>query len=401
MKKAFSWALYDFANSFVFIAFFLYFPRWLVLEGGLSETWYNMTFVVGSLGLLAAAPFLGGRADARGHGRRYLIVSTAGCALSYAAAIAAGVAGSAALAAVAFTLGNFCYQLAFVFYNPVLNAVSTPENRGRISGFGYLANYAGQIAGLLVATPFATGVISLGVNPLLGALVPACAIFAVLTIPLLRRADLFAGPAAAPTNPWKSLRAIFAIPGAGLFLLSFFLYSDAITTFVNNFSVYAATVQSAGTGATTALTGGVIVIAAIGAWFWGWLSDRRAARSVLLTVLALWVPALIAVAYAPNFRWFAIFGLMAGFLLGGTMSTSRRVFLEMVPAKLANGAFGIYAISERAATFVGPIAWSLALAFGTHRTAILALAAFQLASFLAMLKVKTAPTGPTPESRLG
>lgn len=389
MKKAFSWALYDFANSFVFIAFLIYFPRWLVLEGGLSETWYNMTFVVGSLGLLAAAPFFGGRADARGRGRRYLTLSTVGCALGYTGAIAAGVAGSAALAAAAFTVGNFCYQLAFVFYNPVLNAVSTPENRGRISGFGYLANYSGQIAGLLVATPFAMGTVSLGVNPLLGALIPACAIFALLAIPLLRRADLFAVPTETPANPWKSLRSIFALPGAGMFLLSFFLYSDAITTFVNNFSVYAATVQSAGAGATTALTAGVIVIAAIGAWFWGWLSDRRAPLSVLLLVLALWVPALVAVAYAPDFRWFVIFGLAAGFLLGGTMSTSRRVFIEMVPPELANGAFGIYAISERAATFVGPIAWSLALTFGTHRTAILALAAFQLASFLAMLKVRT------------
>lgn len=395
MKKAFSWVLYDFANSFVFIAFLIYFPRWIVLEGGLSESWYNGTFVVGSLGLLVAAPIFGARADARGRGRRYLIWSTVGCALAYAAAIGAGASALPLVAAAAFTVGNFCYQLAFVFYNPLLAAVSTAENRGRVSGLGYLANYAGQIAGLAVAAPFAAGTISLGVNPLLGALVPAALIFIVLATPLMRRADLFAAAAPAALGTWRSVRAVFALPGAPLFLLSFFLFSDAITTFLNNFSVFAAKVHGMGTSGTTALTAGAILAAAVGALVFGRISDRFSARAVLLWILGAWVPGLVAVAYAPSAFWFSVMGGLLGFLIGGTMSISRRVFAEMVPAPLANGAFGLYAISERAATLVGPIAWSLAIGLSGHRTAILVLAAFQLASFLAMLKVRpAAPVSP-------
>ena len=41
------------------------------------------------------------------------------------------------------TLGNFFYQLSFIFYNPLLNNISRPETQGRVSGIGFLANYLG------------------------------------------------------------------------------------------------------------------------------------------------------------------------------------------------------------------------------------------------------------------
>ena len=43
-KNVFLWALYDFANSLVSIVFFLYFAQWLVIDQGVADIWFNLTF---------------------------------------------------------------------------------------------------------------------------------------------------------------------------------------------------------------------------------------------------------------------------------------------------------------------------------------------------------------------
>ncbi len=44
-KRLVLWSLYDFANSIVMIVFFLYYSQWLVVDRGVSDFWFNMTFV--------------------------------------------------------------------------------------------------------------------------------------------------------------------------------------------------------------------------------------------------------------------------------------------------------------------------------------------------------------------
>ena len=62
-KQLVLWALYDFANSFVFITFFLYYSQWLVIDKGVSDFWFNMTFVGSSLLFLLTVPVAGSIAD--------------------------------------------------------------------------------------------------------------------------------------------------------------------------------------------------------------------------------------------------------------------------------------------------------------------------------------------------
>ena len=62
-KKIFVWSLYDFANSMVSIAFFLYFSQWLVVDRGVSDFWFNITLTIASLIFLLVGPVLGSIAD--------------------------------------------------------------------------------------------------------------------------------------------------------------------------------------------------------------------------------------------------------------------------------------------------------------------------------------------------
>lgn len=64
-KNLFLRSLYDFANSFVFINFLLYFSQWLVIDGGMSDFRYNVTFAIATLILLFSAPKLASYTDKR------------------------------------------------------------------------------------------------------------------------------------------------------------------------------------------------------------------------------------------------------------------------------------------------------------------------------------------------
>ena len=58
-KNVFLWTLYDFANSFVSIVFFLYFAQWIVIDKGIADIYYNLTFTFSAILLLFTAPLSG------------------------------------------------------------------------------------------------------------------------------------------------------------------------------------------------------------------------------------------------------------------------------------------------------------------------------------------------------
>lgn len=390
-KNIFVWSLYDFANSFVFITFLIYFSKWIVVNQGLSDWWYNATFILGSIGLIFCAPWLGSKADKLKNGRKYLIYSTVWCFIFYALAIISAVSAlNIFWSALFFGLGNFFYQLSFVFYNPLLSNISSHENRGKISGLGFLASYAGQICGILLALPFILGKISWGIDPLIAGLIPSTVMFIVLSLPLLLNKNIFVSASeTAGVSKLDSFKTMIALPGVLLFLVAFFLFNDAITTIVNNFSIFTASVFKVADSQISTLTLLVIVCAGIGALFWGWMADKLGARKTLTLNLITWIVVIPVMAWAGSYSFYFIFSLIAGLSIGGTLSTSRLVLIELVPENLLNSGFGIYAISERAATIVGPLAWSMILAVGGYRWAMFGMVAFQIVAVILMARVRS------------
>lgn len=58
-KNIFLWLLYDFANSIVFIVFFLYFAQWIVIDNEIPDIYLNLTFTISALLLLFTVPLTG------------------------------------------------------------------------------------------------------------------------------------------------------------------------------------------------------------------------------------------------------------------------------------------------------------------------------------------------------
>src|SRR5581483_9323963 len=178
-RNLFLWSLYDFANSFVYISFLLYFAQWLVVDAGLSDFWYNAIFALTTVALLFSAPVLASSVDAHGGGKKFLGWATAGSIVAYALTALFALTGTswALPAAVAFGVGQYFYQLSFVFYTPLLLDAADESHRGRASGIGQSANALGQIGGVLTALPFSA--------THAGPLLPSVILFALFALPML------------------------------------------------------------------------------------------------------------------------------------------------------------------------------------------------------------------------
>jgi UMF1 family MFS transporter len=79
-----------------------------------------------------------------------------------------------------------------------------------------------------------------------------------------------------------------------------------------------------------------------------------------------------------------------GFVLGGSQALSRSLFSQMIPAGRESAFFGIYAISERGTSWIGPIVFGLvAQLTNSYRPAILALIVFFVVGSILLFFVNT------------
>jgi MFS-type transporter involved in bile tolerance (Atg22 family) len=168
------WLLYDFANSIVLVTFFLYYTQWIVIERHVADIWINVTFTASAFLLLLTVPITGFLLDKYWRRITGLKYTTFLSSILYLLCVVFVIGDKPITSMVFFTLALYVYLLTFTFYTPLLNDIAPPEKRGRISGLGIMANYLGQIAGLLVALQFANGTISwFGASPRAETLLPA------------------------------------------------------------------------------------------------------------------------------------------------------------------------------------------------------------------------------------
>ena len=79
-----------------------------------------------------------------------------------------------------------------------------------------------------------------------------------------------------------------------------------------------------------------------------------------------------------------------GFVLGGSQALSRSLFSQMIPTGRESAFFGIYAISERGTSWLGPLLFGLvAQLTDSYRPAILALIVFFVVGSVILLLTDT------------
>ncbi len=372
-KNIYLWALYDFANSIIMIVFLFYFSQWLVVDSGKPDWWFNATLVVSSIFFILTAPVIGQRLDATRRklsGVRSTTVLTFLCYLATALVVLFSPS-HALLAAIFLTMALYFYIVSFVFYTPMINDIADETNRGFVSGLGMGFNYAGQVIGLLVTLPFATGMIYLFGSP--GrpqTLLPAVVLFGLLALPMLlwfkekELPEILKKMSVVDeyAKIFQTIKKVLLNKNLVLLLLGYFLFSDALLTFSNNFPLFLEKVHGASDSIKTYLTAGILSLSAVGSIILGKISDLKGSVRTLTVLLVIWTILFPVIAFVPSFKFVVAACLVAGFFFGSMWGISRTIVAETTHSSVEASSFSFYILAERFATLVGPITWSVVLA---------------------------------------
>lgn len=359
-----SWALYDLANTiFSMNIVSLYFSLWVVNAMGAKDALYANATSASMLLVLLTAPALGALSDQVGRRKPFLIVTTVACV---ALTALLGV-GGVAVSLVVFVAANYLFQSGLIYYDALLPAVSTEENRGRVGGLGIGVGYLGSFLGIGAGLLFLDSVGYVGVFRITAAL------FLVFALPcfLFVREPAAEAPlrvdATAIRNAFTGLRRTVrdarGCPGLVRFLLGRFLYTDPANTIIVFMSIYVTneigfSERQAQLLLLTSISGAVA-----GGLGWGWLVDRAGPRRTLLAVLALWSVVLaaavaIAVLALPAALFWGV-AVLAGCALAGLWAADRPFMLRLAPPDRLGAYYGLYSMVGRFAAVFGPLLWGV------------------------------------------
>jgi len=410
LRERLSWALYDFANTvFSMNIATLYFSAWLVGDLGHSNTLYATVNGIASALVVVSIPVFGAISDATQRRKPWVVGFTLIACVSIVVMailgqiglplIGEGVTGvvsstmmspGIALFGVltAFTIANYAYQGAQPFYNAMLPELAPVDHRGRLSGMGAAFGYIGSITGVLLTLPFFTGAV-----PILGAVpdraisllrslvpftshggrvstfVPTAILFFLFSVPLIifcRDHNVVYGKKGvlwrkAFQDVRQTLREAKNYPGTMRFILTSFLYQDAMGTIIANMALYAIFAMKFEKGSEATLFVILTIPAVLGSFGIGRLVDRFGPKRTLSWVLMGWVVLLIAMIVAPSRSAFWIVGAGIGLIYGGVSTAERPLLLSLVPDVEAGRFFSLMVLSSRAAAVVGPFIWALAV----------------------------------------
>jgi MFS transporter, UMF1 family len=409
-RERLSWALYDFANTvFSMNIATLYFAAWLVGDLGHSNTLYATVNGIASALVVVSIPLFGAISDATQRRKPWVVGFTLiACASTVLIAvlgqtglplIGEGVVGTrpsslfspgVALFGVlaAFTIANYTYQGAQPFYNAMLSELVPVDHRGRLSGMGAAFGYVGSIVGVLLTFPFFTGSL-----PILGTLpdrvvtflrsavpftahggrvstfVPTAILFLLFSLPLTFFCRDHNAARGKKNVAWReafrdlrqTLKEAKKYPGTMRFILTSFLYQDAMGTIIANMALYAIFAMGFRKGSEATLFVILTIPAVIGSYGIGRLVDRFGPKRTLSWVLVGWVVLLIAMIVVPTRNAFWIVGACIGLIYGGVSTAERPLLLSLVPDVEAGRFFSLMVLSSRAAAVVGPFIWAFAV----------------------------------------
>ncbi len=400
-----SWVLYDLANTiFALGVVGRYFPEWLTAVGQPDSA---LAVVEAGAGILVIflAPWAGARSDARGTRVPTLRITT----LIAVGATAGLAAGPVTMTLILLGIGLVGFNIGSVVYDALLVDVSTPENRGRISGLGVGVGYIGSFIGLGI------GVVTLDVLEWSFAgtfkmLALSFLIFALPAFFFIKERKREATPAprirditGRIVSSWNRARHY---DGMVRFLVSRFLYTDAINTLIGGFLTIFV-IQELGLDGSfvTQLLGVAIAAAVVGAFIAGRFVESAGPLRVLRAALLMWMIAIAsgvaaAVSGLTSIAW--VIGPLGGVALGSTWTADRVLMARISPPRHLGEFYGLYATVGRFATILGPLTWALIvdlLGWG-RRVAMGALIVFIAVGWSALRKVDDSEREWPPEDRL-
>ncbi len=388
-----AWSLYDFANTiFSYAIVSTAIGLWLTDDSrfgqGPGQLVQGLTIAI-SVGLNAlVSPILGALSDRGGRRLPFLLFFTV------LTIVPSAIIGPtpAVIGAILFTIANFAYQAALIYYDATLSTVSFPATRGKLSGIGVGVGYMGTI--FAAVTLLLLGITE-SPDPIF---LIAGVLFAVFAIPifLIVRDDPRTTDAPKVTmrdvaGSLDQIRVTIAhartVPGLLRFLLGRFFYSDAVNTLIVVMSVVAVKAVGLTQGQWLIVSVLLTVVAIVASFGWGWLVDRHGPKKTLIAVLVSWVVGLLLGVVSlglsgttPGIAIFVVAGAILGSGLGGVQVADRVFMIRLSPPARLGEFFGLYGLVGKGSQVVGQVLYGLivflfidSLGNGAYQIAILSL----------------------------
>ena len=396
----FDWAAQPFFTLITTFVYAPYFAAAIAPDPVTGQAWWGFATSAAGLAIALLSPILGAIADAGGSRKPWIAAFGALLVIGSAALWAGAPHHSAIPILIAFAVATIGAEFATVFSNAMMPSLVPPNKIGRLSGTGWATGYVGGLVslvltlGFLAASP-STGKTLLGFEPLFGldpamregdrAVGPLSALwFIVFVLPLF----LFTPdqPARLPIRAAlrhglatfkDTLRNLPRHKQAAHFLIANMVYSDGLVALFAFGGIYAAgtfgwsTIEIGVFGILLTITG------TIGAYFGGKLDDLFGPKKVILASLLLLSLAALAIlsvsretvlfviSVAPPLpggglysgaaeKIYVALGLLIGIAAGPLQAASRTLLIRLAPADRVTQFFGMFALSGKVTSFIGP-----------------------------------------------
>ncbi len=196
-----------------------------------------------------------------------------------------------------------------------------------------------------------------------------------------------------------AVRDLRRLPVTLRFLLASLLYNDAIQAVIGLSTVFLTQELYVRQGrpaseATSFLLALVLLIQFVavgGAVVFERVARATGTRRAILVTLVLWI-GVVAYAYgALRTPTQALFlGVAIALVLGGSQALSRSLFSRLVPAGREASFFGLYEVTQRGTSWIGPAVFGTVVALtGSYRQAILSLVLLLAAGIVGLLLTDT------------
>ncbi len=397
-KRIWGWYFFDWAsqpyNTLIITFIFAPYVKELIGDGAKAQAAWGYGVAAAGICIALLAPVLGAISDVSGHRLRWIwLFSLMYFVGSFALWWAAPGDFDLIRTLFFFAIGMIGMEFATIFTNSMLPDLGTREEVGKISGSGWAFGYVGGLIALIVMlTMFqesaVTGRTMIGIEPILGldpamregtrAVGPLTAIwFAVFMIPFFLFVR-YPKPAKAPKGALReglaglarTIRGLPKQPSLFAYLGSSMFYRDGLNGMYTFGGIYASGVL----GWSITEIGMFAIIATISgatlAWLVGHIDARIGPKPVIsfcilvLTFVAISIVLisresvyLIPVAAdssAPDIVFYVL-GALIGAAGGVIQASSRTMMVRQANPDRMTEAFGIYALSGKATSFIAPL----------------------------------------------
>ncbi|HEU4714772.1 MAG TPA: MFS transporter [Pyrinomonadaceae bacterium] len=294
---------------------------------------------------------------------------------------------------VLFIVANVCFGAALVFYNAFLPEITTEDQADKVSSRGFAYGYLGGAILLALNLLLVLRAEQLGISTGLAVRLSLLSAgvwwgaFALITFALLR-----SRPSKKNLPPGKSyvsvgfseivatVKELRRLPVTARYLIAYLIYNDGIQTVVFAASAFLEQELFPGGNPEFLLQIFLMVqfVAVVGALLFERLAYLIRTKNAIIVSLVIWSAIVI---YAYRFldtvaeAW-VLAGAIA-IVLGGSQALSRSLFSRMIPAGKEAAFFGLYEVSERGTSWMGPLLFSIVIArTGSYRQALLSLIFF-------------------------